>query len=458
VRRLLLAALLLLAAAPPAHAASFQVGAGEGPGVAIDDTGTAYVGWLVNPGDAGEQVQLCVIPPRARSCASVVPLGFPGEGYARSRVSVMVPAPNTVDVVVPRHIGPLAYAAYITRSTDGGRSFAPAVKLSDRFYEQAAPGPPGRIALVGGPGVLHVDSALADGRGGDGADIGGFLEAQFNDIATQGGDVFAASSDASATQVFRLPAGSSPNLAASWQPQPAPVGRQPELAGGPAGLVAMLEASTGQPNTLYVQRFDGAAWTAPVTVFDVLNNDFELSQNVGGRLSALKTDVDEGSYFLEYATSRTGGALWSSNVRVASFGDHYPAALEMATAARGRGVAVVADFNAPNAIRVARFTPRAAPVASRTFRGVRVQVREDCREELTLVVEAARGNVRVAPSSVLRRARFGRARGARRGFRTRFRARYELRRRHARVPVRLIPRKGKARTVRLRLRGCRRTT
>jgi hypothetical protein len=369
----------------------------------------------------------------------------------------MIPAPGVVDVVVPRHIGPLAFAAYRTRSTDGGRSFAPAVKLSDRFYEQATLGTPGRVALVGGPGTLHVDNAPADGSGGDGADIGSFLEAQFNDIATQGGDVFAASSDASATQVFRLAAGTSPNLAANWAPVAAPVGRQPELAGGPAGLVAMLEASSNQPDTLYVQRFDGAAWTAPVTVFDVLNNDFELSQNASGRLSALKTDVDSGSYFLEYATSRTGGALWSSNVRVASFGNHFPSALEMATAARGRGVAVVSDFDAPNAIRVARFTPRAAPVKSRRFRGVQVQVREDCRGELALVVEAARGNVRVSPSAVLRRARFGRARGARRGFRTRFRARYELRRRHVRVPVRLIPRKGMARTVRLRARGCRRT-
>ena len=84
-----------------------------------------------------------------------------------------------------------------------------------------------------------------------------------------------------------------------------------------------------------------------------------------------------------------------------------------------------------------------------------MQVRSVCDpDELSLVVEAARGNRQVAPSSVLRRARFGRARGARRGFRRKFRARYELRRRNVRIPVRVTPRRGKARTLRLRVRRC----
>ena len=84
-----------------------------------------------------------------------------------------------------------------------------------------------------------------------------------------------------------------------------------------------------------------------------------------------------------------------------------------------------------------------------------MQIRSICDDDkLSVVVEAARGTRRVAPATVLRRARFGRARGARRGFRTRFRARYELRRRTARIPVRVIPRRGKARTLRLRVRRC----
>ena len=34
---------------------------------------------------------------------------------------------------------------------------------------------------------------------------------------------------------------------------------------------------------------------------------------------------------------------------------------------------------------------------------------------------------------------------------------YDLRRRHARIPVRVTPRRGKARTLRLGVRGCRAT-
>jgi hypothetical protein len=466
VRRLLLAALLLLAAAPAsAAAAPFQVGVGENPGLAVDDAGTIYVGWEVNPGGDGEQVQFCVVPPRAVACgAPPVVLGFPGEGYARSRVSVLLPAPGVVDVVLPRNTGPLQYGAYLVRSTDGGHTFAPAIRLSAQQYEQAVPGPPGRVVLIGGPGTLHVDSAPADGSGGrsDGAQLGSLLDAQFNDIAAQGPEVFAASSSAQTAQAFRLPAGADPGQNASWQPLPAPLGRQPELAGGPAGLVAMLEAADQPPQTLFVQRFEGTGWAPPVSVFDVSNNDFELAQTVRGRLTAVKTDIDAGGpYFLEYATSTDGGVLWSSRVRVAVYGGEYPSELEMATASDGRGAAAISESLGGKAVRVARFTPRTAPVARRSFRRVhaRVQVRSSCDDQkLSLVVEAAKGNRQVKPGSVLRRARFGRAKGARRGFRTSFRARYTLHRRHARIPVRVTPRRGKARTLRLRVRGCRRTS
>ena len=146
--------------------------------------------------------------------------------------------------------------------------------------------------------------------------------------------------------------------------------------------------------------------------------------------------------------------LWSSLVTVARYPD-YPDALEGATARGGRGAAVVNLLFGDKSVRVARFSPRAAPVARRRFRRSRAQVRSVCEgDKLSLVVEAARGKRRVSPRAVLRRARFGRARGARRGFRTRFRSRYTLTRRRARIPVRVTPRAGRARTLRLRVRRC----
>lgn len=457
MRRLLLIAGLTLGLAAPAHAAPFTVGTGEHPGVAIDDGGTAYVAWQVNLGQPGDGVQLCVVPPKARSCASSITLGFPGYGYGRSRASVLLPAPNTVDVITPRFVTPLEQATFLSRSTDGGRSFAAPVKLSSDGFDQAAAGPAGRVALVAGPAYLNVDSAPADGSGAaaDGASLGEFLKAQFNDIATQGPDVIAAGSDPGSTQAFRLPGGANPDDEAAWQALPGlPLGRQPELAGGPAGLVVLLEPAGSAPRSLFAQRFDGAGWSAPVSVFgDAGNNDFKLTQNGRGRLSATLTDGLE--YHLEYVTSTDGGVLWSSAVTVARYGRPYPSDLEMATAADGRGVAVVASSLGDHAIRLARFSPRSAPTAARRFGSARVQVRSLCDgSELSVVVEAARGGARISPSAVLRPASFGRARGARRESRQRFRARYDLRRSRARIPVRLRPRSGRARTLTLPVRRC----
>ena len=55
---------------------------------------------------------------------------------------------------------------------------------------------------------------------------------------------------------------------------------------------------------------------------------------------------------------------------------------------------------------------------------------------------------------MLRRASFGRVRGARRTFAQRFRAGYAPTRTNLRVRVRLRPRSGRARTLTLRARRC----
>jgi hypothetical protein len=452
VRRVLLVVLLALGLAPSAQAAPFIVGTGQHAGVAVDDGGTTYVGWQVNVYDPGDAVQLCVLPPRATRCASSVTVAFPGKGYNRSRVSVLLPAPNTVDVIVPRtDVGNDAHT-FLARSTDGGRSFGPAVQIAEETFAQGVLGPGGRIALSDGPTTLH--SALVSPSGADaaaeGSALGAFLQGVNNDVAAAGEEVLAAGSDAASSHAFRLPAGGNPNDPAAWQQIDPASGREPQLAGLPSGFAAMLEPISR--GSLFVQRLEGAAWSPPVPVAPaVLNNDFRLLGSASGRLTAL---IAYPGYRLDYATSTDGGVLWSSLVTVARYRD-YPSALEGATAGDGRGAAAV-DFSLDDkSVRVTRFSPRSAPVARRRFGSARVQVRSVCDgDKLSLVVEAARGNRRVAPQTILRRARFGRARGARRGFRTRFRARYELRRRHARIPVRVIPRRGKARTLRLRVRRC----
>ena len=453
MRRLLLALGLALAAAAPAQAASFQVGVGTNPGVALDDAGNAVVAWMAG---SNYDVQVCVLPAKARACAALTPVAFPDSGYGRSRVSVLLPAPNIVDVIVGRDSG---NDPYLARSVDGGRTFAPSIKISDRGFVQGVLMPDGRIALSGSSAVLSAAVVRSDGTNGgsSGSQFGETIDGIYDDIAGLGPDVYVASSAAGRTQAYRLPAGGNPDAPDAWQRLPdITLGRQPELTGGPKGLVALLEPIGNAPRGLFVQRLAGANWTAPVTINSggAGNNDFEMAQGPKGRLSALWTDGSP--YRLNYTTAVDGGALWSSHATVALYAE-YPTDLEMATAANGNGIAVVGVGLSDDAqIRVARFTPSTAPTARRRFRGVTVQARAVCssQDNFAVVVEAARAGVRVSPRVVLRRASFGRVRGARRTYSQRFRAGYSPTRSNLRIPVRLRPRSGRSRTLILRARRC----
>ena len=112
---------------------------------------------------------------------------FPGQGYNRSRVSVLLPGPNMVDVIVPRTNGSGAHS-YLARSLDGGRSFGPAVAISGDGFLEAVQGPGGRVALVDGPTTTRAGLFAPDGSsaGTEGSTLGPFLEGVFTDIAASG--------------------------------------------------------------------------------------------------------------------------------------------------------------------------------------------------------------------------------------------------------------------------------
>jgi hypothetical protein len=450
VRRVALAFALALGAAAPAQAASIQVGVGTNPGVAMDEAGNAVVAW-----QAGDNfdVQVCVLPAKARACAATTAIPLPSDGYARSRVSVLMPAPNTVDVIDGRNNG-----TYLARSVDGGRTFAPARKISSTGFVQGVTASDGRVALSGAGAVLSAGVVRSDGSdaGSQGVELGETVDGIYDDSAALGPEVYVASSAAGPAQAYRLPAGGDPNAPDAWQRLPDLAGRQPELTGGPAGLVALLEPVGNTPKGLFVQRLLGANWSAPTAIAaaGATNHDFELAQGATGRLTALWTDGVP--YRLTYTTSVDGGALWSSEATVALYSD-YPSGLEMATASNGAGIAVVpvGIFDA-TPIRVVRFTPRTAPTPRRRFGSVTIQARAVCSSigHFGVVVVAARRGARVSPSVVLRRASFGHIRGAHRTFAQRFRAGYDPSRTNLRVRVLLHPRKGRARTLKLRARRC----
>jgi len=463
-RAVVLAALMVVGGAQPARATPhFIVGTGQNPGVAVDAAGTAYIGWKVNVyAGQGDAVQLCVLPAGARACASLATIPFPGAGYNLGRVSVMLPgAPGVVQVTVGRDLGP-RYAQYVATSGDGGVSFGAPVAFGTGFGIENEVLPDGRIVSDGnGAGDLSgaayapngaqagIDRTSLDDRG------------QFPDIAVQGADAYIAGSAAGPSAVVRLPAGANWVDPAAWQHLPDVNGEQPELAPGPLGPVALLEPPPfSKRGELFVQRWTGARWTAPVDVGGASDNSSFALAGSGTRLTGIWAVNRPGSpYVLDMVTSTDGGTLWSSEATLAS----RPTALytlELATNPAGHGVAVDGGDTSARPIWVYVIDPRKANVARARFGDTTVQLRADLgdcvsEQRVRLRVQAARGGDLVSPSTVLRSARVS-VRRSRILHRGRWSTLVDLRRRRAKrtATVRLVPRHGRARTLRLAVRGC----
>jgi hypothetical protein len=463
-RAVVLAAMLLGAVAQPAHATPhFIVGTGQNPGVAVDPAGTAYIGWKVNVyADQGDAVQLCVLPAGARACSSLATIPFPGAGYNLGRVSVLLPgAPGVVQVTVGRDLGP-DYRQYVATSGDGGVSFGAPVAFGAGFGIENDVLPDGRIVSDGnGAGNLSGAAYLPNGAqaGIDRTSLDD--RGQFPDIAVQGADAYIAGSAAGPSAVVRLPAGANWVDPAAWQHLPDVNGEQPEIAPGPLGPVALLEPTPGaRREELFTQRWTGARWTAPVDVGGVsYDSSFALAGS-GTRLTGIWAVNRPGSpYVLDMVTSTDGGTLWSSEATLADS----PTALytlELATTPAGRGVAVNGGDTEARPIRVYVIDPRKANDARARFGDTMVQLRTDLgdcvsEQRVRLRVQAARGGDLVSPSGVLRSARVSVSR-SRILHRSRWSTLVDLRRTRAKrtARVRLVPRHGRARTLRLAVRGC----
>jgi len=459
-----IAALVTCAAASPARATPhFTVGAGQNPGVAVDAAGTAYIGWKVNVyAPSGDAVQLCVLPANARKCASLATIPFPGAGYNLGRVSVLLPgAPGVVQVTVGREVDN-DYGQYVATSADGGATFGAPVRFGAGFGIENDVLPDGRI-VSDGNGAANLSGAVLRPDGSDAAAERTPLDdrGQFPDIAVQGSDAYVGGSAAGPSAVVRLSAGANWADPAAWQHLPDVHGEQPELAPGPLGPVALLEPTPGaRRNELFTQRWTGARWTAPVDVGGVsYDSSFALAGS-GSRLTGVwAVDPPGFPYLLDMVTSTDGGTLWSSEATLAVSATAL-FTLELATNPAGHGVAVDGGDTDPRAIQVYVIDPRKANVARARFGETTVQLRTDlgdCVNEkrVRLRVQAARGGDLVSPGAVLRSARVS-VRRSRILHRSRWSTLVDLRRARAKrtATVRLIPRSGGARTLRLAVRGC----
>ena len=227
--------------------------------------------------------------------------------------------------------------------------------------------------------------------------------------------MIAASSSAGGSQAYRLPAGGDPNAPDAWQRlSDLTLGRQPEVAGGPAGLVAMLEPPGNSPAGLFVQRLVGVDWTPPVQVTgDSLNNDFELAgrRRPAGR-AAHRGLLAVPAALRQVRRRRSAVVLGVVRRRLWAVPD-LAGGGHGARRARRRGGGLHA--------RGRRADPR-RPLPPGAVAGA-VQAHRRCagagahgvrRRRPRLVVEARRDGARIRPAAVLRRASFHRARGARR--------------------------------------------
>jgi hypothetical protein len=307
-----------------------------------------------------------------------------------------------------------------------------------------------------GGGVLRPD-------GSDAASEGAVLDerAQFSDVTVQGSDVYIGGSLAGPSFFARLPAGANSVDPAAWQVLPElPGGSAPKLAPGPAGPVVLLDPNAPGDAAPYVQHWTGAAWTPPETIGPDNAIDSRAITGAGARVTAAWSVTSPGpGHRMEFAMSLDGGALWStaSTLAVPSEASY---GLQAATTPAGNGVVVSGGEGDDAPIEVFVVDPHRAKVARARFGSTTVQMRADegdCVSEthLSLRVQAARGGLLVSPGTVLKRAGVSVTR-SRVLHRSRWATLVDLRSQRAvrTATVRLVPRHGHTRRLRLPVRAC----
>ena len=449
--------------AAPAHATPhFVVGQGQNPGVATDAAGTAYIGWQVNTNaDAGDSVQLCVLPKGARACASLATIAFPGSGLGNGQVSVLLPAPGVVEVAVARNLLNV-YGYYLGTSVDGGATFNVPVRIGGQFARRAELLPGGLIAAQGDD-VRTLSAAALRPDGSDAQTDPAVLgeRAQFSDVTVQGGDVYVAGSLAGPTSVAHLPAGAASTDPAAWQALPdIAEGDVPRLAPGPAGPLVVTQSNQPGSAALFVRRWTGTAWTPHLTIGPDNGSQPYAITGAGPRVVAgWARNTPASGYLVQFASARDGGALWSTAATLAVESDA-PQSLEAAVVPGGAGVLVGGGSFEDTPIEVFQVDPHRTKVARGRFGTTTVQLRADDGDcipdtQVRLSVQAARNGVLVGPGSVLRAARISVSR-SRVEHRGRWSLLVDLRRAKAKrtATVRLVPRHGHARTLRLPVLAC----
>ncbi|HEX6390240.1 MAG TPA: hypothetical protein VFZ89_12345 [Solirubrobacteraceae bacterium] len=322
-------AVLLIPVQAAYGATAATLGVGRNPSVAVEPSGVGHAAWLVvGPSVGSDTIKYCRLP-RANPTSCQAPQTLTPPAGRGDNVHVLASGGN-VYIVLPRYV---QNDVQLWTSTGGAPFTGPVTVATGNVgtsAEDAVLGPAGsafiassnpatyvqQIPLAGGP----PPSASARFSTDFTSFIYGPTIATFGAAATP----LLAASDApssAAPQVafWRYGSGDIHNTASWIGPTVVGQGDTPRVAGGPAGLVMMTNARSGESfsNQMQARRYDETTSTfgPPVNVGPrEVGHENDLAQaasggSAAGRLFAVWVRNDTSS--LRLSTSSNGGAAWS---------------------------------------------------------------------------------------------------------------------------------------------------
>jgi VCBS repeat-containing protein len=383
----------VIAGLAPASAGAVNVftldsGADGRAGVAVDGAGTGYFAWEHKSTSTSDVTQFCKVA-RGGTCTNRIVLPTPPLNpppFDSTDVSAAFPvlgSGSTVFVVGPRFV---AGDVVVWTSTDGGRSFGPAVQVTE---SGAYAGSDPTNALLAGAGFvisshnagLNFTSAQAGSTTAHGADLtppGGLTNISGSTLGLAGGGAYG-----SPVEAFSLLNGSQPqpidfrryngtgdpNDATSWSDAAQVTsGILPSLAGGPKGLfLASQDAANGTYTPVNVRKYvPGSGFGPPVTLqpdrSDVNAGSMFQTPGSGQLLVAWQAPaLPDGGTGISLYRSTNGGASFASVGDVAEGTPNYaiyPDSIRIAAADNGQGFVSFVDYGAgQQLLRVADLHP-----------------------------------------------------------------------------------------------------
>ena len=370
------------------NAFTLDSGADGRAGVAVDNAGNGYFAWEHKDTSTNDVTQFCKVA-REGKCTSPIVLSTPPLNPApfdSTDVSAAFPVlgpGSTVYVVGPRFV---AGDVVVWTSTDGGRSFGPAVQMTQSgAYAGSDPtnallGPAGLMISSHNAGLnfTSLASGPATTQGADLTPAGGLTNISGSTLGLAGGGA-----SGNPVEAFSLLNGNQPsplefrsyngtgdpNDASTWSGAAQVTnGILPSLAGGPKGLfLASQDAANGTYTPVNVRKYvPGSGFGPPVTLqsdnSDVNAGNIFQTSGSGQLLVAWQgTTRPDGGTGIRLYRSTNGGGSYASVGDVAEGTPNfaiYPDSIRIAAADDGQGFVSFLDYGGgQQLLRVADLDP-----------------------------------------------------------------------------------------------------